>query len=185
MKYLTVIIIGILSTFQCLAQENDDSLNITNSDNENFTSLCLEDSVKKAYFINYNIDTDTSACPALYCQIYDWLGVKYAYGESSKNGTDCSGLVSNITKEFLQYKLAGNSANMYANCKKIRKESLQEFDLVFFKINTQNISHVGIYLQNGNFVHSTVNRGVMISNLEEAYYKKYFIGGGRKIKQLE
>lgn len=180
MKYLSIIIIGILCNLQCSAQGNNDSLNIKASDNE-INNFGLEDNVKKAFFFNYNINPDSSYCPELYPQIYDWLGVRYSYGASSKNGTDCSGLVVNLTRDLLQYKIRGSSANIYANCEKITKENLQEFDLLFFKINKNYISHVGLYLQNGRFIHSTVKRGVIISNLEDEYYKKYFICGGRII----
>jgi lipoprotein Spr len=53
-----------------------------------------------------------------------------------------------------------------------------EGDLVFF--NTRGgVSHVGVYITNGNFVHSASSEGVMTSNLEDAYYSRRFIGGGR------
>jgi lipoprotein Spr len=51
-------------------------------------------------------------------------------------------------------------------------------DLVFF--NTRGgVSHVGVYLTNNHFVHSSSRNGVMISSLDDSYYSKKFIGGGR------
>jgi hypothetical protein len=52
-------------------------------------------------------------------------------------------------------------------------------DLVFFKIKKGRISHVGVYLGNDKFVHSSTRRGVIISDLNELYYKRTFFTGGR------
>ncbi|HRP84618.1 MAG TPA: NlpC/P60 family protein, partial [Saprospiraceae bacterium] len=61
----------------------------------------------------------------------------------------------------------------------IRKNELKEGDLVFFKINGPKVSHVGLYLSDGYFVHATVKKGVMISSLSEPYYEKFYSGSGR------
>ena len=56
---------------------------------------------------------------------------------------------------------------------------MKEGDLVFFKIGQSTVSHVGVYLANDRFVHASTSSGVMISDLNEAYWKKYYAGGGR------
>jgi hypothetical protein len=62
--------------------------------------------------------------------------------------------------------------------KVISDNELQEGELVFF--NTRGgVSHVGVYLFNDYFVHASVKNGVTINNLNEAYYKKKYIGSGR------
>jgi len=61
---------------------------------------------------------------------------------------------------------------------KIKKEQLQQGDLVFF--NTKGgISHVGVYLQNNKFVHASTSGGVMISDLSESYWSKRFVCAAR------
>jgi len=50
---------------------------------------------------------------------------------------------------------------------------------VFFKIESKNVSHVGVYLMNNKFVHASTKKGVIISDLNEPYYQKYFFTGGR------
>ena len=71
----------------------------------------------------------------------------------------------------------------YGVVEKIDKENLSEGDLVFF--NTRGgVSHVGVYLRNGYFVHSSSKDGVRISSLNEKYYHRKFIGAGR-INMLE
>ena len=53
--------------------------------------------------------------------------------------------------------------------------------ILFFKIRKGQISHVGIYLGNNKFAHASVKTGVIISSLDEPYYKKYFYKGGEVI----
>jgi lipoprotein Spr len=69
----------------------------------------------------------------------------------------------------------------YDFCIKIDKEKLQEGDLVFFKTK-RRVSHVGIYLGNDCFVHSSTSSGVTINKLTDDYYSRKFIGGGRITK---
>ena len=56
---------------------------------------------------------------------------------------------------------------------------LQQGDIIFYKINGQKISHVGIYISKNHFVHASTSKGVMINSLDEPYYKKYYSGAGR------
>ena len=81
--------------------------------------------------------------------------------------------------QFVYEWLGTNSRNQYANVKPIRKNDLQPGDLVFFKIRSRQITHVGIYLGDDKFAHAASSRGVMISNLNEAYWKRYYYNGGR------
>ncbi len=59
------------------------------------------------------------------------------------------------------------------------KDELKEGDLVFFKIKSKSITHIGIYLGDNRFAHASTSRGVVISNLNEPYYSRYFYKGGR------
>jgi lipoprotein Spr len=65
----------------------------------------------------------------------------------------------------------------------IDKNELQEGDLVFFKIKSSSISHIGVYIGNNKFAHAAT-RGVMISNLDEPYWKRYYYKGGRLLESL-
>ena len=74
------------------------------------------------------------------------------------------------------------SRDQYNVCDKIPFEEINQGDLVFF--NTRGgVSHVGVYLANGYFVHASCNNGVFISSLNEGYYHKRFISAGRIKKQ--
>lgn len=118
---------------------------------------------------------------ALYRMIAEWLGTPHRMGGSSKSGTDCSGFVTSIYKKIYGKRLERSSADMLVtNCKRINKRSLSEGDLVFFhtRRKSKRPSHVGIYLKDGKFAHSSTSNGVIISNLNESYYKKRWIAGG-------
>ena len=116
--------------------------------------------------------------PALKQQVTEWMGVPYKYGGNTKKGTDCSGFITQVFVSVFNKKLPRSAAQMHAQASSVKASRLQEGDLVFFKINSAETSHAGIYLNNGYFVHASTSRGVMISNLEEAYWKRYFDSGG-------
>ncbi len=116
---------------------------------------------------------------ALYGFIDEWYGVHYLYGGKTKSGIDCSGLVGTLYKQVYQKDFTGTSASMHTRCEKKASNQLQEGDLVFFKIGGNKVSHVGVYLKNRKFVHASTKKGVIISSLDETYYKTYFFEGGR------
>jgi lipoprotein Spr len=115
---------------------------------------------------------------ALYNFVDEWWGTRYRYGGTTKTGVDCSAFTGALNREVFGINLPRTARDQYAACDKINREDLQEGDLVFF--NTRGgVSHVGVYLGNNFFVHSSVHSGVTISSLEDSYYSKKYIGGGR------
>ena len=105
-------------------------------------------------------------------------------GGSTKRGVDCSGFVSIVYREVYGKQLARSSADMLKyNCKKVSRAKLQEGDLVFFKTGRGGKrgvpNHVGIYLKNGRFIHTSTSSGVMVSSLSEPYYTRTWLTGGR------
>jgi lipoprotein Spr len=54
--------------------------------------------------------------------------------------------------------------------------------MVFFKIRKNKISHVGLYLGNNLFLHATTKAGVIVSDLDEEYYRRRYYGAGRDPK---
>jgi cell wall-associated NlpC family hydrolase len=67
------------------------------------------------------------------------------------------------------------------NCRKISRRKLKEGDLVFFNTSKSKsyVNHVGIYLKENKFLHASTLKGVNVSNLDEDYYRKTWICGGR------
>jgi len=113
----------------------------------------------------------------------EWIGTKYRFGASQKQRTtDCSGFVRKAYEKVYGVQIPFTSLSMHKELAKIDKKDLQEGDLVFFNINKKHVSHVGIYLFDNYFIHASVSRGVMVSSLDESYYKKFYHSAGRAEK---
>lgn len=123
----------------------------------------------------------------LYNEGAKWLGVPYRMGGLTKKGVDCSGFVVIVFREVYGKQLARSSADMLKhNCKKVSRADLKEGDLVFFRTDKGKKkvpNHVGIYLKNGKFIHTSTSRGVIVSSLSEPYYVRSWLTGGR-VKNL-
>ncbi len=108
----------------------------------------------------------------------EWYGTRYRYGGTTKNGIDCSAFVQTIYLSAFAVSLPRTARDQYRNSRIISATEIKTGDLVFFN-TTGGISHVGIYLQNNKFVHSSASQGVTISDMFDPYYLKRFIGIGR------
>ncbi len=130
------------------------------------------------YAQRMDVEVEEITNTKLYTAIDNWWATRYCYGGTTRRGVDCSALTGALLSEGFGITLSRTARAQYAECKKINRINLKEGDLVFF--NTRGgISHVGVYLNNGYFVHSSVHAGVTISSLSDSYYSKKFIGGGR------
>ncbi|KXK42635.1 MAG: glycoside hydrolase [Bacteroidetes bacterium OLB11] len=118
----------------------------------------------------------------LYRFIDEWSGVKYRMGGTNKSGIDCSAFVQTLYQYVFGLNLLRTARMQFSETNFIKNISdLKEGDLVFFKINSSQISHVGVYLKNNFFVHSASSKGVSIASLSSDYWNKYYVGGGRII----
>ena len=111
--------------------------------------------------------------------IDEWWNTPYKYAGNTRKGIDCSGFVCTVLTTVYDKQLTRGSKSMYQETERVKKESLEQGDLVFFRIRHGQISHVGLYLANNMFVHASVKYGVTISSLDDPYYKKVFSSGGR------
>ncbi len=116
---------------------------------------------------------------SLYSFIEEWYGVPYRFGGTNKSGIDCSAFVRQLYGDVYNKGLLRTSIEQFATALYLRRDELKEGDLVFFKIHGRRISHVGVYLYEGKFVHASVSQGVVISDLADAYWTRYYAGGGR------
>lgn len=109
-----------------------------------------------------------------------WLGTRYKYGGKDYNGTDCSGLTMQVYMKALGIALPRSSREQQQFCKSIHKSKLNAGDLVFFCTGRDKtrVSHVGLYVGNGQIIHSSASRGVIISRLEEKYYTSTYHSSG-------
>lgn len=114
----------------------------------------------------------------LYAEVSLWLGSPYRYGGMTKKGTDCSGFVMQVYRKVYNKKLPRSTAGLAkAKYKGVAKRNLQTGDIVLFATgqNKRTVSHAGIYLKNGKFIHASTSNGVMINDIDDNYYKKTWV----------
>jgi cell wall-associated NlpC family hydrolase len=113
---------------------------------------------------------------------FNYLGKPYKYAGAGPNSFDCSGFTSYIFKQF-GYKINRSSIDQYRfTGTGAAKADLLPGDLVFFKTSNQNIvTHVGIYIGGGDFIHSSSGKAycVTISTLNSGYYFDRYVGAKR------
>lgn len=117
----------------------------------------------------------------LYLEAAEWIGVPYRAGGDSKRGTDCSGFTCQLYRKVYRAQVPRNTEDLKKESSKVAKRNLREGDLVFFSSNRskKKVAHVGIYLKNGRFIHASTSKGVIVSSLNEDYYTRHWMSGGR------
>jgi hypothetical protein len=109
-----------------------------------------------------------------------WLGVKYKFGGTTKNGIDCSAFSRLFYKEIFSATLPRTCVYQYKSTKRVEKDSLKTGDLLFFRTHVASTWHVGVFLRNKKFVHASGSgSGVKISSINEKKYNQMFLSGGR------
>ena len=112
----------------------------------------------------------------------------YRYGGLDRKGMDCSGFIYMSFKDALGVSVPRTTTGLYSWVEKIPDEKMQPGDLLFFKTNnTGRISHAGIYIGNGWFIHSAsegLQTGVILSSLGERYWSGTYVGAGRTFPQV-
>ena len=109
----------------------------------------------------------------LYDQYNNWRGVRFREGGLSKNGIDCSGYVYLTYREKFHRNIPRSTELLARSGVEVSPRQIRPGDLVFFKTGWKK-RHVGIYLQNGAFMHASSSRGVMISKLRNPYWSDAF-----------
>src|SRR5688572_28040759 len=96
--------------------------------------LTYKDSLFYKYHAqNFAVNLEFNEDKALLETVNDWIGTPYRSGSSSKRGTDCSGFVTAIYREVYGINLSRSSRSMFQDVKRIKKDSVQTGDLVFFR----------------------------------------------------
>jgi len=137
----------------------------------------------------YTVRSDTKASKAadamanlkskqLYRFITDWTGVRYRFGGLDKSGIDCSGFAFLLEKEIYGVTLPRISRDQANAIRRKDVDNLKEGDLVFFSFGGNDVDHVGVYLNNGFFVHASTTRGVIVDDLTLPAYQKVLVKSG-------
>jgi hypothetical protein len=117
-------------------------------------------------------------------EVKEYLGTPYRKGGVSKKGMDCSGFARMVYDRLLGLDLPHRSGDQFqsSELQKIDRHELQTGDLVFFaNKKKKRINHVGVYLSDGQFIHASSSEGIIVSSLNDKYWKKRFVGSKRHI----
>jgi lipoprotein Spr len=132
------------------------------------------------FAILLDVEIEKLANRELYQYIADWWGTPYKMGGNSKSGIDCSAFVQGLYASVYGISIPRVAREQQAVSQILARESLSEGDMVFF--NTRGgVSHVGVYLHNNKFVHAATSGGILISNLDDPYWNRRYLGAGRTV----
>jgi len=108
----------------------------------------------------------------------EWEGTPYRLGGTGMNGIDCSAFTQVVYQDFFGEDLPRNTREQLGEGSGVRRGSIRPGDLIFFR-TSRNVLHVGIAMEDGDFLHASVSNGVMISNLSEPYWAGKYLGTRR------
>lgn len=102
-----------------------------------------------------------------------WHQTPYKLGGFGSNGIDCSAFVQRAYKDNFNLTIPRTTRALSTYGKKVSRSSIKTGDIIFFKTG-YNTRHVGVYLQHGDFMHASSSQGVIISNINDPYWKKRY-----------
>jgi len=162
-----------------LVNEDEDEL----EDYEVDTSKIDVKEILKKFTLNENaIENDFGTSQEkMLMEIIRWLNTPYKYGGDTKRGIDCSAFTQTVFQNSLNFSLLRSAREQFTQGEDVdNREELKLGDLVFFNTRRRvSPGHVGIYLGDNIFAHSSSKLGVGVSSLEEGYYNQRFLGGRR------
>ncbi len=125
--------------------------------------------------------------PALRAAVNQWLGTPYRLGGTTRNAVDCSAFTMNMYSQVYNKKIPRTTDGQYETYGRSALDATarQEGDLVYFNTlhNGNPVSHVGMWLDDKRFVHASSSRGVVISNINETYYRTRYVGTNRPVRE--
>ncbi|KAF0150882.1 MAG: spr protein product [Ignavibacteria bacterium] len=139
---------------------------------------------RKQFIANYrnyiNPDVPLGFREEILLQVIKYLETPYKFGGNTENGIDCSGFTLQVYEKSTGLKLPRSAREQFTIGEKIERDDLAFGDLVFFNTRRRsNPGHVGIYIGDDQFIHSSTSLGVAISSMQEPYYKKRYVGARR------
>ena len=132
-----------------------------------------------------NLSVGNSLKEKMLMEIIKYLDTPYKYGGNSKNGIDCSAFTQAIFQNTFSVILLRSVRDQYTQGLVVDdREKLQFGDLIFFNTRRRvRPGHVGIYIGDNLFAHSSSKNGVIVSSMDLDYYSNRFMGG-RRIEEI-
>ncbi|MDR4889383.1 LysM peptidoglycan-binding domain-containing protein [Fredinandcohnia sp. QZ13] len=127
-----------------------------------------------------NVQNREQVLKDLVSDSYNFIGIPYLWGGRTTAGFDCSGFVSFMHARHGIDIPRNTSAGYYTMGTSVSKANLQPGDLVFFAVNNPGqISHVGFYVGNNEFISATSSKGIAVVSMDNSYWSKYYVGAKR------
>ena len=194
-KNLLIISMCVYLFTGCSYKNMEETMDMSdNNSNSTFRSASLENTInqkdlkynkykpntetqaKNDSFEEYDYSTFSAPKHNLNADLYDfyakWEGVRYKLGGDTMTGIDCSAFIQKVFEEKLSLEMPRTTLLQANVGKEVSKNDLELGDLVFFK--TGKSKHVGIYMENGKFMHASTSNGVTISDLSNSYFAKNY-----------
>lgn len=137
-----------------------------------------EQPIPMAMDVSSSFENITSIQKQLQNAHQEWEGTPYRYGGESSNGIDCSAFTQQVFRDFFNKDLPRHTRSQLQEGQGVRRRSIKTGDLIFFKTGRRSL-HVGISMEDGDFLHASVSSGVMISNIAEQYWATRYLGARR------
>ncbi|WP_386693671.1 NlpC/P60 family protein [Lonepinella sp. MS14435] len=135
------------------------------------TSITEQQDDMQLTILGNDLKTNNSVAYKQLTQVYNkWVGTRYRMGGTGRNGIDCSAFMQETFATAFGMDLPRSTSEQKYVGKRIQKNELKQGDLVFFRKNR----HVGVYMGNGRFMHSSSSQGVTISSLSEDYWARTY-----------
>ncbi len=141
---------------------------------ESFASVSPENTIAQS-------EPEKSSCSMrnFFGDVKQFFGIRYRFGGQTPEGFDCSGFVRFMYDRVFSMRLPRTSREMATIGKKVERSELKPGDLIFFQTKGSRINHVGIFVGNDTFVHSSLSKGITEDKLQQKYYDKRFAGAVR------
>lgn len=104
----------------------------------------------------------------------DWKGVPYILGGTGYSGVDCSSFMQIVFEDYFETKLPRTTQQQMKIGSSVKKKKIEMGDMVFFKTGRKTF-HVGVMINNEQFMHASTSSGVIISNLQSSYWKDLYL----------
>ncbi len=141
---------------------------------ESFAAISPENTIAQS-------EPEKTSCSmqSFFSDVKQFFGIRYRFGGQTPEGFDCSGFVRFMYDRVFSMRLPRTSWEMATIGKKIERSELKPGDLIFFQTKGCRINHVGIFVGNDTFVHSSLSKGITEDKLQQKYYDKRFAGAVR------
>ena len=148
------------------------------SDNSSTVNSTNTDEVAENTEVDSKNPNDVNDVSGLKKIIQPWLGTPYLWGGNDKSGVDCSGYAKQVLLDYFGVEIPRTTSEGFETGQYVSKSDLTTGDLVYFG-NFWGVEHVGVYVENQEFSHSSTSAGVRYDKLDSPYWESRYKGARR------